>query len=198
MENILILFGSPNEKGYTASLFQIYYENYLKGISDEYLVKRYSLYQQKIQPCIGCGKCHENGICRLNENDDMGEILQAIEWANTVFLVTPVYFSGFPAPVKAMIDRTEQVYERKRFEGRLQNRRLRRGILLASCGSDDPHIVDGILSGTEQFFDCMDISFEGKLFAANTDHPEQIYFFEEVMEREKGAIKDADRTDWTE
>ncbi|OHD11134.1 MAG: hypothetical protein A2Y41_01700 [Spirochaetes bacterium GWB1_36_13] len=64
-------------------------------------------YELNIQACTGCEACFAKKNCILN--DDMTKVYKKIEAADTITVISPIYFFGFPAPLKALIDRT-QVY----------------------------------------------------------------------------------------
>ena len=58
----------------------------------------------KINPCIACDLCIENGGCVVD--DDMGQLFDSMEKADGIIFGTPVYFVNVSAQAKAIIDRT--------------------------------------------------------------------------------------------
>lgn len=173
-ESIFILSGSPNKQGYTAKLTDLFVEQYTSGLHNDYTLKTVCVYDQTYLPCRGCGQCDKSGVCVFNHKDNYGQLLQALQTADTVIVSSPVYFLGFPSPLKTVIDRTQQLFGIKYGQGNGKNRKLHRGCLVSTCGSDDPHSFECLERATRMFFDCLDICFADRLFARNTDHPENM------------------------
>lgn len=63
-----------------------------------------SLRNKKIQPCIGCFKCKDKGVC--SQKDDMQTIYPKLLKADGIIFATPVYFYSLSGMGKAFIDRT--------------------------------------------------------------------------------------------
>jgi multimeric flavodoxin WrbA len=59
---------------------------------------------KNITPCDGCGACHRDGICKIQ--DDMQLIYEQLELADGIILGTPTYFMNVTAQAKAFMDRT--------------------------------------------------------------------------------------------
>lgn len=62
-----------------------------------------SLADKNIKYCIGCNACQEEGVCVLK--DDMKEIYNSIEKAQSVIIATPIYFNHITGILKNVIDR---------------------------------------------------------------------------------------------
>ena len=84
--------------------------------------------QMKIAPCLGCEYCHEKGAGICVQRDDMDQVWEAIEQADAVVFASPVYFFGFSAQLKLVIDRLYARYEQLH---------LQSGALLLTCASDE-------------------------------------------------------------
>ncbi len=69
-------------------------------------IERVSLSKKRIDGCLGCLKCEDSasepGCVR---KDDGGEIIEKITGADAVIFASPLYFWGFSAQMKALIDR---------------------------------------------------------------------------------------------
>jgi multimeric flavodoxin WrbA len=63
-----------------------------------------SLRNKKIQPCIGCFKCKENGVC--SQKDEMQDIYPKLEEADGLIFASPVYFYSLSGMGKVFLDRT--------------------------------------------------------------------------------------------
>ncbi len=98
--NIVMLTGSPHRYG-TSSLLA---DEFTRGALDAgHHVSRFDPAFEDIKPCLGCGQCRTNGACvRL---DAMGELIPSLIAADGIVFVTPVYYFGMPAQLKAVVDR---------------------------------------------------------------------------------------------
>ena len=100
----VLLFGSPHTGGFTAG----FAEKYIARRCDGYDVARFSAYEMLVRPCAGCGGCAGGAGCVYR---DMDELLTAIAGAELLIIASPVYYLSFPAPLKAVIDRLQPLYE---------------------------------------------------------------------------------------
>lgn len=113
-KRILILEGSPRKNGNTDLLS----DEFSKGVTDAgNTFDKIYLKDKKINGCLGCGVCQNNGgICI--QKDDMTEIYHKINEADVIVLASPVYFYSWTSWMKAVIDRTyslEQTLTNKKF-----------------------------------------------------------------------------------
>ena len=98
--NILIISGSPRKGGNTELLA----EAFAKGAAEHHQVEIVSVRDYKVNPCLGCNACFKtNGICA--QKDDMPVIYEKMSQADMLVIVSPVYFYGLSAQLKAVIDR---------------------------------------------------------------------------------------------
>jgi len=109
-KNILILKGSPREKGNSAVL-----ANQLASGANESgaLVTSIYLHGLDIRPCDGCDLCTDNGKCVIE--DDMQSLYPKLVAADAIVLVSPVYWFTFNAQLKLCIDRW-YAFQAKRWE----------------------------------------------------------------------------------
>ncbi len=98
---VLVLTGSPHMQGTTAFLA----DEFCIGAKEAgHEVVRFETAKLDIHPCIGCYHCRKNdGRCIYN--DDMSQIYPHLLTADTVVLVTPLYYFGMTAQLKRAIDR---------------------------------------------------------------------------------------------
>lgn len=97
---IVVLTGSPRRNGNTAFLA----DRFIKGATESgHNVFRFDCASHKIEGCLGCNACGMNGVCVLK--DDFGLVRQHIIDADMVVFVTPMYYFGFSAQLKKVIDR---------------------------------------------------------------------------------------------
>lgn len=100
----LIFSASPRSEGWTNKLLRLI----LKDIRD---YKIYYPYKMNIKPCIDCGYCSRNPDCFIE--DDFKNIYEDIKSAENIIIASPVYFGGFPSPMKMIIDRSQNFYFNK-------------------------------------------------------------------------------------
>ena len=161
---ITILFGSPRHKGYTKLL--------LEGFFNQIDMNAYDLtilncYQLQISPCIDCKKC-TTGSCPFNQTDDLKLIIQEISSADYVILATPIYFAGYPAPLKAVIDRFQQFFQNPSLRQQTFSS-TKQCFLFFTAGDTDPKIHHGIKTTANLFFRCINSTLTDTLILEHTD-----------------------------
>ncbi len=103
--NTLILFGSPRRNGACGRLLDACLERL------EVPPTVVDCFAKRVAPCDDCRGCHRAVGCVKRDMDD---VYAAIEAAQRLIFIAPVYNRSFPAPMKAVIDRL-QCYWAKRF-----------------------------------------------------------------------------------
>lgn len=98
--NIVVLTGSPRRNGNTNYLA----ERFIAGAKENgHEVFRFDCAQHKIDGCMACNHCGMDGDCVLK--DDFGLVRPRLINADMVVFVTPMYYFGFSAQLKSVIDR---------------------------------------------------------------------------------------------
>lgn len=98
---IVMLTGSPHIKGTTALLA----EEFCAGAEEAgHEVARFDTAHLHIEPCLGCDHCRIISSSCVHE-DDMSLIHAALLKAEALVLVTPLYYFGMTAQLKAAVDR---------------------------------------------------------------------------------------------
>jgi multimeric flavodoxin WrbA len=102
--------------------------------------------------------------------DDFVPIDKALREADIFAIASPVYGLGFPAPLKAIFDRSQQYFEAK-FSLGIQNpiEKHKYGFLLASYGSGDPRGVAIMEEQLRLEFRLLNASLERTLSVSDTD-----------------------------
>lgn len=109
---ILGISGSPRRNGHTSILIKEALEAAKKVKNIE--IEMVNLAGMEIKPCASCFNkdgmlyCHPDK-CILN--DDMQTIYPKLVTADGIIIGSPVYYGGVPAQLKALMDRSEWVYE---------------------------------------------------------------------------------------
>ena len=100
---ITTLLGSARKKGNTATVLG-WVEEELKSMDHD--VERIYLNNKSIGGCLGCDKCGENpDEIACVQKDDAIDIMEKMIASGAILYASPIYFWGFSAQIKALIDR---------------------------------------------------------------------------------------------
>lgn len=169
----IVLTGSAHKSG-TSSLMA---ERFIDGMKENgHEVLRFDGAYKEVHPCIGCDKCvANNGICTFK--DDMAELNPKLVEADIVAFVTPLYYFGMSAQIKAIIDRFYAVNDKLRAKNK-------KSVLIVTAGDEQEHIVSGVKGSYEELLSYLHWEDCGSIFALNcytrediekTDYPEKAY-----------------------
>ncbi len=105
----LIIVGSPRSNGRSAHLAEMLFEACIDECPDDE-VSLAPVSELAISACVGCDGCKnsEGHVCVFE--DDMDEIREILDESDELIVVSPVYFSGAPAPMKALLDRLQPYF----------------------------------------------------------------------------------------
>lgn len=92
-----------------------------------------------VAPCIACDGCKQTHTCIIN--DKMQNYYEVLDTAETLIIVTPVYFAGPPAQLKAFFDRLQPYYY-----GRKHPQDKRNAYLFVVREGGDPHGFDSLVT----------------------------------------------------
>lgn len=161
----LILFSSPRKSGFTYKLTK----DYIREIKNDYDIKFIDCYNIEVSPCKACNYCKKNINCCINDN--FKEIRYFLEKASLLVIATPVYNMSFPAPLKAIIDRT-QIYFNARFYRNIRPpiAQNKKGVLISVCGSNDSTAFDIIISQIKKSFTILNTTLDECILLNNTDN----------------------------
>ena len=159
----IILYGSPHENGNTKTAL----EKVLTELNDEYNFKFVDAYKENIRPCIDCSFCVKSGgKCIFRDFDDID---MALREADLIILATPIYNASFPAPLKAIIDRTQLYFNMKTKLKINPFKQEKSAILIASYGSNDTSCEELILRQLRLFFVLLNAKLKKTIFVQGTD-----------------------------
>ena len=120
MSKILLINGSPNEKGCTyTALCEIADTLAKNDVESEILY----LGKKPMAGCIACGKCFQTGRCVFD--DKVNEVLEKLDEYDGIVVGSPVYYAGPTGQLCAFLDRLFFCSER-RMAGKL-------GAAVVSC-----------------------------------------------------------------
>lgn len=165
-EKLVVFCASPRKQGFTNAMLQ----QLLSVLpASRFEVSVMDAYDRTVHPCTDCRAC-EKGSCPLNRTDDYADILQELDSATHILIASPIYFSGFPSPMKAIIDRSQQFFM-NRANNRQRHFPLRRkGYLLLTAGASDERVNQAVRLSGEFFFRCMNADCTDTYLLENTDH----------------------------
>ena len=107
--NRLIVVGSPRVNGRSACLAEELFEACIEECpSDE--ISLVPLATLSVAPCTGCDYCKHSEGHRCCIEDDMESIRELLDDADELTIVSPVYFAGAPAIMKAFLDRLQPYF----------------------------------------------------------------------------------------
>jgi multimeric flavodoxin WrbA len=98
---ITVITGSPHRKGTSALLA----EQFILGATEAgHEVFRFDAAFEKVAPCLGCGHCGMS-VRPCVHRDGMDGLGPKLLEADAVVFVTPLYYFGMSAQLKAVVDR---------------------------------------------------------------------------------------------
>lgn len=123
-------------------------------------VEKVSFKDKTIEFCRGCLACQKTGNCIIQ--DDVGEIVQKMLYADVLAFATPVYFYEMSGQMKTLLDRANPLYT--------ADYAYRDVYLLAAAADEDVHAIDGAKKGLEGFIACFERArLAGCVFAGGVD-----------------------------
>ena len=100
MSKVLLINGSPNERGCTyTALNEVAGALAKNGVETELLY----LGKNPVAGCIACGKCFQTGRCIFD--DKVNEILEKLNGYDGIVIGSPVYYAGPAGQLCAFLDR---------------------------------------------------------------------------------------------
>lgn len=103
--HILVINGSP--KGEKSNTYQLT-SAFLKGIKQEageVQIREHAVCRMDIKPCLGCFSCWNRTPGKCCIEDDMGQVIEDLLWADITVWSFPLYYFTVPGALKNLIDR---------------------------------------------------------------------------------------------
>ena len=103
--NILVINGSP--KGEKSNTYQLT-SAFLNGIrqkAEGVQIRERVVCRMNIRPCAGCFSCWNRTPGKCCMEDDMGQVIQDLLWADITVWSFPLYYFTVPGALKNLIDR---------------------------------------------------------------------------------------------
>ena len=98
---IVTLLGSPRSKGNSTTIAKRFSETAAKLGAESRILELNKLNYRGCQACYACKKTLDH--CVLN--DDLTDVLAAVQEADIVLMATPVYYGDMSAQLKSFMDR---------------------------------------------------------------------------------------------
>lgn len=161
MKKILVLCGSGRRNGNSEKLA----DAFIKGAALHHEITKITLANKKIAPCCNCNFCQtHHGECAIH--DDMQEIITALQNNDTLVLCSPVYYLGFSAQLKTVIDRT--------YAESAIGRKIQSAILLSVAAKKDAFVSDCMINAYQQLCDYLGFETLGTISAKGFENPDDI------------------------
>ena len=163
----VIITGSPRANGRSAHVAEMLFEaNIDERPEDELFLVPIS--EIEVGPCIGCNACRKKMLVTFKDDagdevtderhrcvfdDDMQTLYDLIDDADEITVVSPIYFSGAPAPLKCLIDRLQPYFWRRLEQREIGALPAKRPLTLHVLGEGgDPHGYDALISEVQSAF----------------------------------------------
>jgi len=159
---VLGIYGSPRKGGNTDQLLNKVLEGAQSAGAELKTVYTRDL---TMCGCIECGGCDKTGECVVQ--DDMQKVYPLLDWADVIFLASPIFFYGVTAQAKALIDRAQAHWSRRLLEKTPEERQARnrgRGYLITVGATRGKSLFEGAILTAKYFYDALDMSYEGGIF----------------------------------
>jgi multimeric flavodoxin WrbA len=125
----------------------------------------------QISGCRACGHCETNDGCQVQ--DDMQGVYSRLFAADAIVLAAPVFFCGFPAQLKALIDRCQACYCKRQREKKQTPKPVthRRGYLIGVGALKREDLFFGIQQTARYFFQALSLTYAGALLLKGLEGP---------------------------
>ncbi len=169
---IITLLGSARKKGNTATVIA-WVKDQLNTMGHDMDIVHLST--KKIHGCLGCGKCKEEpekiGCIR---NDDAPEIFEKMIQSDGILFASPLYFWGFSAQIKALIDRSYSLvnqYHQPDHNSLIEGRRIS---LVVTGGGDYNNNAEPVFTGFERISNYYKTRNVGQLYIGPCTSPDKL------------------------
>ena len=169
---ITTLLGSARKKGNTATVLG-WVEEELVSLGHD--VDRIYLNNKSISGCLGCAKCRENpDDIACVQNDDAIDIMGQMVSSDVVLFASPIYFWGFPAQIKALIDRGYSLvtnYHKPGHTSLMEGKRI--GLLVTGAAPYEQN-AEGMFTAFDLIVDFLLARKSGELYVGKCNVPAEL------------------------
>ena len=167
---VLGIAGSPRAGGNSDTLLTAFLDRARAlGAETEKIVPA----SLSISPCIECRTCEKTGFCAID--DDMQRIYGLMWRADVIVAASPIFFYSVTAFLKAVIDRTQCLWARRRLLKLTDpGAPWRKGVFLAVGATKGEKLFEGAGLTMKYFFDAVGAAFVGTLSYRGIENPGDI------------------------
>lgn len=169
---VTTLLGSAKKKGNTASVLS-WVEEEMKSLGHD--VERIVLNDKTIGGCMGCAKCKDypDEIACV-QKDDAIHIIETMVSSDVVLYASPIYFWGFSAQMKALIDRCYSLATDYHRPGHTSLMRGKRIGLLVTGGGPYENNVEGLFTAFNRITEFLLAEKSGELYIGGCTAPDEL------------------------
>ena len=135
-----------------------------------------------ISPCREYYGCLKDGNCVIR--DDMDALYPKILEADGIVIASPIFFYGITAQLKAMVDRCQALWARKRVLKQTWPGAGRKGAFIAVGATRGEKLFDGSIATVKYFFKTIGVEYAEELLIRGVDQKGDI-------QKHPSALKDA-------
>ena len=169
---VITLLGSAKKKGNTATVLG-WIEEELKTMG--HTAERIYLNNKSIGGCLGCAKCRENpDEIACVQKDDAIDIMEQMISADAVLFASPIYFWGFSAQMKALIDRGYSLvtnYHKPGHTSLMKGKRI--GLLVTGADAFEDN-AEGMFTAFDRIVDFLLARKSGELYVGGCTTPDRL------------------------
>jgi multimeric flavodoxin WrbA len=165
---ITAIFSSPRKNSFSSNMANAFLTGFQASSEIKLYINKIYVAKSNISVCVDCGVCKNEYKCTIQ--DDMHNILKSIIDSDLVLIATPIYFSGVPAQLKMLIDRTQMLWMKKQRGEITISPKI--GVLYCAAGSNYKSAFTGTFITLKHFFNTVNASFDENrsLLFENTDN----------------------------
>ena len=150
--------GSPRKGGNTDFLLN----EFLRGVGERGgEAEKLFIGELDIEPCRELLECETTGECPIP--DDMPAICGKLLGADKIVIASPIFFYGLPARLKALIDRGQVLWARRRLLNNQPQELPKEAFALLLGATKGEKLFDGALLTLKYFFQSINAQIVGKL-----------------------------------
>ena len=166
MRKALVINCSPVRNGATAEIVRFVAEQ----LSARYEIKTVCIDDYHFGYCKGCRNCHKTAECI--QNDDADILMNEIDRADIIVLVSPSYWADVPGQFKAFIDRCTPWCNTH--EPHRTIRPGKKGYAIALRTGPGMKECERIISSIEHFYGHLEIECSGHLGLCSVEYKEAV------------------------
>jgi multimeric flavodoxin WrbA len=162
----VVIQGSPRSDG-NCSIMALWAADAIKGAGETVQVVFPD--DLDIHACIGCYRCFNTGTCTFE--DDMNEIITAIQHSSLLVVCSPVYTNTVPGSLKILIDRCQAYQAAMALVGKLTGPQ---GLILSVCGRKGKENFRCVVPVLEAFMENVGIKVASRILVDDIDETRDI------------------------